>query len=162
MLIQEAIKMNSTPENNILKRREKALKRYDDEIQWYERGKRNQRRAFQLFQVCIIVFSGLTPLLILIDGFPKPLQALPAAAAGMLAGILATFRLQDNYTRFAYTLEMLKSEKFRFETRSTKDYGVNVDDQKALERFVHRMEELIINEVADWRQTTIKKDEEAK
>lgn len=153
--------MNQTPEDDFLKRREKAIKRYDDEIRWYERVKRNHRRGYQLLQLCIIVFSGLTPLLILIDGFPKPLQALPAAAAGMLTAIAAGFRVQDNYTRFAYTLEMLKSEKFKFEIRSTKDYGVTVDDQKALERFVSRMEELIINEAADWRQTiTKKKDDE--
>jgi len=151
--------MNPAPEDDFLTRREKALKRYDHEIQWYERLKRNQRRAYQFMQFCIIVFSGLTPLLILIDGFPKPLQALPAALAGMLTAIAATFRVRDNWTRFAYTLEMLKSEKFKFETRSTKDYGVNVDNQKALEKFVSRMEELIINEVTDWRQTTTKKDE---
>jgi len=151
--------MNQTLENDFLKRREKALKRYDEEIQWYERIKQSQRRGFQLLQVSIIVGSGLTPLFILIDGFPKPLQALPAALAGMLTAIVAAFRVQDNYVRFAYTLEMLKSEKFKFETRSTTEYGVEVDDQIVLERFVSRMEELIINEVTDWRQTTSKKEE---
>jgi hypothetical protein len=152
--------MNQKPQDDFIKRREKALKRYDDEIRWYERVKHTHRRGYQLLQLSIIVLSGLTPLLILIDGFPKPLQALPAAAAGMLTAVAAVFRVQDNYTRFAYTLEMLKSEKFKFETRSTKDYGVKVDDQKAFERFVSRMEELIINEVADWQQTTTKKEEE--
>ena len=154
--------MNPTPEDDFLKRREKALKRYEDQIQWYERTKRSHRLTLQSLQVCIIVFSGLTPLLLLIPGdFPKAIAALPAAAAGMLTAIVATFRVQDNYVRFAYTVEMLRSEKFKFETRSTKDYGVNVDDQQSLERFVSRMEELIINEVTDWRQTTIKKDEKA-
>ena len=142
-------------------RREKALKRYETEIQWYEKVKRNQRRLRQLLLISIIILSGLTPLLLLIDGAPKFAQALPAAAAGMLTALSATFRVSENYARFSYTLEALKSEKFKFETRATKDYGVTVDDQKALERFVTRMEELIISEVTDWREAVVKREEKS-
>ena len=151
--------MNPPQEDSLPTRREKALQRYQDEIEWYERVKTRQRRLHYLLQVSIIVFSGLTPLLILIDGTPKVLQALPAAVAGMLTALNATFRAHENYARFAFVLEALKSEKFKFETRSTQDYGVNVDEQAALERLVGRMEELLINEVTDWRQVVTKKEE---
>ena len=152
--------MTPPPEDDFLQRRNKALKRYDDEIQWYERTKKSQRLTFQFIQFSVILFSGLTPLLLLIPDCPKLAAALPAAVAGMLTAITATFRFQDNYIRFAYTAEMLKSEKLKFETRSTKDYRVAAGDQEAFEIFVSRMEELIINEVTDWRQTAVKKDKE--
>jgi hypothetical protein len=140
-------------------RREKALNRYEAEIEWYEKAKRNQRRLRQLLQSSVIVFSGLTPLLLLIDNVPKFVQALPAATAAILAALNAAFRVSENYARFSYTLEALKSEKFKFETKAAEIYGTKVNDQKALERFVSKMEELIISEVVDWRQVVVKHDE---
>jgi hypothetical protein len=153
--------MNQQPNGDFQERRGKALERYRDELQWYEQIKHRQRRAYQLLQICVIVFSGLTPILILIDQFPKPLQALPAALAGMLAAILATFRLQDNYVRYGYTTEALKSELLKYETRGDRDYGPDVDDQLAFERFVSKMEGLIMAEVTDWRQSAIRKEQPA-
>jgi|SRR5579859_1568950 len=151
--------MDQRPNADFQERRGKALERYRDEIQWYEQIKHRQRRAYLLLQVCVIAFSGLTPLLILIDQVPKTLQALPAALAGVLAAILATFRLQDNYVRFGYTTEALKSELLKYEARGDRDYGPDVDDQLAFERFVSRMEGLIMAEVTDWRQSAIRKEQ---
>ena len=150
--------MTSAPPDDFQDRRAKALKRCADEIAWYETVKRNQRRLRLLLLVSIIVLSGLTPLLILIDGAPKVAQALPAAVAGMLTAISATFRVPENYARFSYTLEALKSEKFKYETRAGKDYSLSVNDDKALERFVTRMEDLIISEVTDWRTTIAQRE----
>ena len=153
--------MDQQPSGDLQQRRDKALERYREEIDWYGHVKQRHRRAYQLLQVCVIVFSGLTPLLILIDQVPKPLQALPAALAGMLAAILATFRLQDNYARFGYTMEALKSELLRFESQGDRDYGPDVDSQKAFERFVSKMEAMIMAEVTDWRQAAIKREQTA-
>lgn len=140
--------------------REKALQRCQDEIRWYENVKRRQRLAHYALQASVIVLSGMTPLLILIDQLPKPLQALPAALAGMLAAINGVFHISENYARFAYTSEALKSERFRFETRTTRDYAAEVDDYKALDRFVSRIEELIMSDVSDWRQRIQKKEDQ--
>ena len=144
--------------DSIQARREKAIERYNAEIEWYEKAKRNQRRLRQLLLSSIIIFSGLTPLLLLIDNIPKFVQALPAALAAILAALNASFRVPENYTRFSYTLEALKSEKFKFETRASADYGIKVDEQKTLERFVTKMEELLISEVTDWRQVVLKRE----
>ncbi len=150
--------MDKQAGGNFQERRDKALERYREEVQWYGRTKLAQRRAYQILQVCVIVFSGLTPILILIDQVPKPLQALPAALAGILAALLATFRLQENYVRFGYTIEALKSELLKYETQADPDYGPEVDAQKAFERFVSRMEGMIMAEVTDWRQAAVRRE----
>lgn len=133
--------------------REKALQHCQENIDWYEKMKRNRRRAHYILQAGVIILSGLTPILILSDPpIPKLLQALPAALAGMLAAIMGVFQISESFARFAYTAEALKSEKFKFETRTTKDYQADVDEYKALNKFVARVEDMIMSEVTDWRQ----------
>jgi hypothetical protein len=153
--------MEQSSTGNFTERQQLALSRYQELIQWYEKHKRSQRRVYQLLQGCVILFSGLTPILILIDQTPKALQALPAALAGIFTAILATFRFQDNYVRFGLTLELLKSELFRYEMKAARAYAPGVDEQKALERFVEKMEDLIRAEVMDWRQTVLNKEEQS-
>ena len=150
--------MTQSNSESIQTRRDKAIERYTAEIEWYEKAKRNQGRIRRVLLTSIILFSGLTPILLLIDEMPKFVQALPAALAAILAALNATFHVPENYARFSYTLEALKSEKFKFETRVSEDYGVKVDDQKALERFVSKMEGLLISEVTEWRQVVVKSD----
>lgn len=129
-----------------------ALERCDELIAWYTREGRRQRLAFQSFQVAASLLSGITPILILV--LPPTLDgwaALPAALASIAVGLLGIFQWKENYIRFAYTGEALKGEKIKFETRTTKDYDVSLDDHQALSYFVARMEALVMSEVTDWR-----------
>jgi hypothetical protein len=139
--------MNSTPEP----RHEQAVQRCQEMIAWYDKTKVTQRELYRWSQILAVVLSGLTPILILWNELPKPLQALPAALAAIVTALNGIFQWKDNYTRFAYTGEALKSELFKFQTRTTVDYARDVDDQQALENFVYRIEQLRENEVTDWR-----------
>jgi hypothetical protein len=133
-------------------RRDQALKRCDELIAWYTKEGRRQRLAFQSFQVAASLLSGITPILILV--LPPTLDgwaALPAALASIAVGLLGIFQWKENYIRFAYTGEALKGEKIKFETRTTRDYDVSLDDHQALSHFVARMEALVMSEVTDWR-----------
>ena len=71
--------------------------------------------------------------------------------AAMAAALNGAFRPRDNYIRSAYAAETLKSEKFKYETRTTKEYGRTIDEYQALENFVTRIEALMASEVSDWR-----------
>jgi hypothetical protein len=141
--------------------RELVLKRCQDQIMWYEKTKRQTRNLHQSLKISTIVLGGLTPLLILWSDLPKPIQALPSALAAMTAALNGAFRPRDNYIRFAYVAETLKSEKFKFETRTTKDYSRTVDEYQALENFVTRIESLMASEVSDWRTLAEKEKAEA-
>ena len=120
-------------------------------ITWYEKVKRQHRVAYQISQVAAVVLSGLTPVLILWSDLPKPIQALPAALAAIAAGLNGIFQWKEGYVRFAYTGEALKSELLKFKTQTTKDYRASLEEQRALENFVARVEFLLLNEVSDWR-----------
>jgi hypothetical protein len=147
------------PTTDFENRQNKALQRYDNAIGWYRRAKDQNRHAYQILQVCVIVFSGLTPILILMSDVPKPLQALPAALAAILAGVMATFHVHDNYVRFGHTCEAMQSEVVKYETQAAPEYGPDVDEQTRLERFVRTMERTIMSEVTGWRQTGTAKEE---
>lgn len=142
----------TSPDNTPETPYQMALARCDELIEWYTKEGRRQRIAFQSFQVAAIVLSGLTPILILL--LPEKWDAwaaLPAALAAIAVGMLGIFQWKENYIRFAYTSEALKSEKVKFETQTTNEYDKNLDPQTILSNFVIRVEALVMGEVSDWR-----------
>ena len=108
--------------NNTDERRKKALERYNSQVAWYEKTKRDARVYFYLFQTLVIVFSATTPVLILATDC-KIVQAIFPAIAAILAGVLGIFQFQEAWRRRALALEALKSEFVKFDTRSGGDYS---------------------------------------
>ena len=140
-----------TPSSQEISPLQQALQRCDALIQAYQRLKRNSRIRYQTAQILAIVFSGLTPVLILWTDLPKPLQALPAALAAIAAGLNGVFQWKENYIRFAFTVEAIQSERVKFKTRTTREYAAKLAEHEALENFVTRVETLVLREVSDWR-----------
>jgi hypothetical protein len=132
-------------------RREFALRRVDEQIDWYETHSARQWRAFAVFQSAAVVLGGLTPVLILWSGLPKALQALPAALAAIAAGLVGIFRWPHNKTRYSFTAEALKSERVKYATRTTSLYRHELSDDQALDNFVARIEHIAMTEVTEWR-----------
>jgi hypothetical protein len=62
------------------------------------------------------------------------------------------FHWREDAIRFASTREALKSERFKFLTRTTEDYQTSLDDQEALNHFMARIEGVALHEVAEWQQ----------
>jgi hypothetical protein len=142
----------SVPElGDLAARREVALARADDQIDWYERHSRRQWQAFSTFQTAAVVLGALTPVLILWSSVPKALQALPAALAAIATGLVGIFRWPQNKTRYSFTAEALKSERVKYATRTGSLYGSERSDDEALNNFVARIEDIAMTEVAEWR-----------
>ena len=93
----------------------------------------------------------MTPVLILWSGLTKPIQALPSALAAMTAALDKALRPRDNMARMSYFKELLKGEKHKFETRTTKDYSQKLDDYEALNTFVEKVDSLMKSEISEWR-----------
>lgn len=128
-----------------------AMKRYAHVLYWYDFIKNRNRIYFYIFQSSAIVLAAMTPVLILVSGTPKWIQAFPAAAASIASAFLGTFHWRENFLRFANTAEALRSEKVRYDARVGSLYGGRVDDAKAFDTFVQRMEDIISSETAEWR-----------
>ena len=127
------------------------MKRYEHVLHWYDFIKNRNRTYFYVFQSAAIVLAAMTPVLILVSGTPKWIQAFPAAAASIASALLGTFHWRENFLRFANTAEALRSEKVRYDARVGSLYGGSVDDAKAFDTFVQRMEDLISSETVEWR-----------
>jgi hypothetical protein len=139
------------PEDDITSRRNVAIDDCQLMINWYEKNKRIPRRFYYTSQTSIIVLTALTPVLILWTDLPKPFQALPAALASIAAGLSAVFRWRENWVLRAHTSEALKRELVKFKARASENYSAALDQQKALDNFVNRIENLSMNEVSEWR-----------
>ncbi len=132
-------------------RRKKAVERYNDSVKWYERTKRDARVRYYIFQVAVIVLSGITPLIILATDSKLAQAAFPALAA-ICAGIVGIYQWQESWRRRATTLENLKSEYVKFDTRSGDDYALALTDDEAISRFVLKMESILEGEVSEWQR----------
>jgi Protein of unknown function (DUF4231) len=139
-------------------RRKKAVERYSDSVRWYERTKRNARVSYYTCQVAVIVLSGITPLVILATD-KKLIQAVLPALAAICAGISGIYQWRESWRRRAATLENLKSEYVKFDTRSGDDYSLAVPEDEAISRFVLKMEAILESEVSEWQRLRVPKSE---
>jgi hypothetical protein len=111
-------------------------------INWDTTTKHTARILYYVFQVFVIVLSGITPLL---AREPKLVQAaFPAVASGS-AGV---YQWRKSWRRRATTLEALKSEYVKFDTRSGDDYNSVLTDDEAISRCVLKMENMLEGEVS--------------
>ena len=132
-------------------REQAALRRCDDQIEWYSKHSVREWRWFVSVQTAAVVLAAATPVLILWGSVPKAVQALPAALASVAAGLAGTFRWLQNKTRWAYAAEALKSERVLYDTRTPPQYGSEMAEEAALAAFVRRIEEISMTEVSEWR-----------
>lgn len=130
-------------------RRTAAMTRYAQQLAWYERHADKDQLGFKASQVITLTFAALTPVLIAFGGVPSGIEAACSAAAAVSAGVLAVFNWRSNWVRFARTAELLKSEKARFDTR-TSPYSSDLGDEGVLNMFMTRIEAAALNETNDW------------
>lgn len=143
--------MNESVSTAACDRRVKAIDRYKSQVEWYEKTKNDARRYFYWGQTLVVVFSGITPFLMLAIDI-KWVHALFPALASILAGALGIWQFQDAWQRRAVALEALKSEFVKFDTRSGDDYRLPITEDQAIEHFVLKIEDIVGNEVAEWRR----------
>lgn len=131
--------------------------RYNPQIGWYDRKSMYNQKLYKRLQFLLIVFSSLTPILIIIEKLEQ-LQAIswlywvPTSTAVMvaiLASVIKTYRFQENWINYRTTCETLRKEYYYYEA--------NLDEYKAAEDteslFVERVESLISRENTMWLST---------
>lgn len=139
-------------------RKEEALARCEESIQWYKDEMTKSRRYFQWCQFSAIILAAVTPVLVVLQTMFEGQQvsivvliALFPALTAILTALNASFQWRENWIRFGATAEALMSERVKFRTRSTKEYSTAQSDQKALENFIIRIETMRLGETAAWQ-----------
>jgi len=124
--------------------------RYWKEINWYDKKANWNHKAYHTFQWIAIVFSALTPILVIIgDGYIRWITVGIAAIVAIVTAALKTFKYQENWINYRTTSETLKKE-IHFYKAGIHGYE-NVDDREAA--FVDRVESLISRENTMWVTT---------
>ncbi len=128
--------------------------RYEGQIVWYDNKAGINRQMYRWLQGVILVFAGITP--VLIEVTPSLLifgifhwATLTAAVVAILTAALKIFKFQENWISYRTTCDALQKEKYFYAAEA--DAYRNSDDRDVL--FVERVENLIAQENTMWLKT---------
>lgn len=128
--------------------------RYEDQVKWYDRKSNRNKRTYEIIQWGVIVFSTITPILVVIGGsWQRWMAAIVAFFVAIGTSLLKAFKYQENWIHYRTTCELLRKEIHYFKAQID-DYK-NSKDPRGL--FVERVEDLISREHTLW--LTIQKRE---
>jgi hypothetical protein len=138
-----------------------ALARADCLMDRYLRWKMRNHRYSNLAQGVALVFTAITPVILLSGDNARIVGAATAAIAAIATGLLNFTGWRDNYIRYGYTWHSLQTEKYRYLTRATKEY-LACDEDEAVRKFANRIENLVMAEVTDWRTEMQRAEQQAR
>ena len=131
--------------------------RYESQIQWYDAKAQSAKRTYQFLQWLLIVFSALTPILILLEShFGNWFPVTSAVLVAIITSALKIFKYQEHWIDYRTTCETLRKEIYLYQ--GCVDQYSTAHDKESL--FVQRVESLISKESTLWlRGQNEKKDE---
>lgn len=140
-------------------------KRLVDQMNWYDRKSSQQQKRFKRYRAIEIILGALIPFLLSFS-LPfkigdQPMDAINiivgaiGVAIVVLGGMLGLHKYEENYLQYRRYAEMLKSEKYLYQTRS---YPYNAKNRFKL--FVSRVEKLLGEEQEVWQEAYKRVDEE--
>jgi hypothetical protein len=147
---------NMSQENKKMTPQDYINERVEDQISWYERKSSWNQSRFKFFQLSIIVFGSLIPLLTVVDfdGFDlyaRFIIALLGSLIAIFSAIINLYKFQENWVKYRATAETLIREKYLYLTRS-KPYKDDLDADLTI--LVERCQAIMSAENSAWVQAT--------
>lgn len=136
-------------------RRQLALDHVQGLIAHCEQQTRFAWKGYYALQTATVLLAAITPCLIFIakgnpdNDFIGWLQLFFPAVAAVTAGASHIFHWREDGVRFTALGESLRSELWRFQTR-TGDYGPTLDEEQALDHLVTQVDALNLRTIAQW------------
>ncbi|NAW56942.1 MULTISPECIES: DUF4231 domain-containing protein [unclassified Vibrio] len=126
--------------------------RYWELLHWFDKHKTSSRVFYYLFQIITILFSALTPIVILaeLDAPYNLLEAVLPAMAAIAASIQALFKFNETWVSRAEASERLKSEFIYYKSRIGPLYSENITQNQVVGNFLDRIEEINRLERSVW------------
>ena len=159
---------NLSENNPLTPVREKALQYCQELIEDYKDNRRNSRNIYYSLQLATVVFSGVTPILVLVDKLEaglvwfKWLPVIFPAIASIVASIVTSFPFQENWISANTTVELLEAEQEKFilgVTQPYRCYDVDDDTQRqqkakqAIENFITQVNTIHLKQVQAGSET---------
>ncbi|MHC5822191.1 MAG: DUF4231 domain-containing protein, partial [Nostoc sp.] len=155
---------NFLAKNPLTPAREIALQYSQELINDYKKVRGSSRNIYYTLQLATVVFSGITPILVLVDkldvGIPlfKWLPVIFPAVASIVASVVTSFPFQENSVAANTTVELLEAEQEKFVlgvTQSYRCYDVEDETQRqqkakqAIENFIIQVNNIHLNQVQE-------------
>ena len=132
--------------------------RLEDQISYYDRSSIRNKGRYTFLKVLEIAFAASIPVVLAISELagnawyaPSVLRGLAAmlgAGVAILSGVQSIGKYQENWMAFRTTCEMLRHEKYFYETSC----GPYKDPATRVCLLVQRVEELISTENTNWQR----------
>lgn len=136
-------------------RRQLALDHVQSLIAHCDQQTRFAWKGFYALQIATVLLAAITPCLIFLakenpnNDVVGWLQLFFPAVAAVTAGASHIVHWREDGVRFTALGESLRSELWRFQTR-TGDYGPTLDEEQALDRLVTQVDALNLRTIAQW------------
>ncbi|MDF5716539.1 MAG: DUF4231 domain-containing protein [Rhizonema sp. NSF051] len=155
---------NFLAQNILTPAREKALQYSQELIDDYKKVRGSSRNIYYTLQLATVVFSGITPILVLVDKLDvgiswfKWLPVIFPAVASIVASVVTSFPFQENSVAANTTVELLEAEQEKFVlgvTESYRCYDVEDETQRqqkakqAIENFIIQVNNIHLNQVQE-------------
>ncbi|MEQ9359399.1 DUF4231 domain-containing protein [Coleofasciculus chthonoplastes] len=154
--------------NPITVARENALQYCQELIEDYKKSRQTSRNIYYTFQMATIVFSGITPILVLVDKLDigvvwfKWLPVIFPAIASIVASVVTSFPFQENWISANAAVELLEAEREKFilgVTQAYRCYDIADESQRknklkqAIENFINQVNTLHLKQVQESSKT---------
>jgi len=164
---------NFLESNPLTPAREKALQYSQELIDDYKKIRGSSRSIYYTLQLATVVFSGITPILVLVDKLDvgiswfKWLPVIFPAIASIVASIVTSFPFQENSVAANTTVELLEAEQEKFVlgvTESYRCYDIEDESQRqnkakqAIENFIIQVNNIHLNQVQELSKTKSSQD----
>jgi hypothetical protein len=124
--------------------------RFKDQLEWYEKHAKSSMIKFYLFQVVIVFFGAIIPIINVLPtgGDLNPIIKVSSAICGGIivaaTGLLQLTKAYENWINYRNTAEQLKQEYHLFELKA-EDYSDKKAPNKDLKErvFVEKVESII-------------------
>lgn len=134
---------------------EYMIQRVDDQIQWYDSQSQKAQKFYKRLQIAELVLAALVPILAPYAKYGICACIIASCGSGVvvLNGISKLNRYHENWIQYRTTSELLKSEKFLFQTKA----GPYSSQPESTEKiFIHNIENLISSENNQWKNLNLK------
>jgi hypothetical protein len=141
--------------SDLASRRQLALDHIHELIARYDELARRAWRNYYVLQGLTIGLAAVTPCFIVLakenptNGLLNWLQLFAPAIAAVSAGLSHIFRWREDAVRYTSLAENMRSQLWRFQTRSG-ELGIALTDEQALDRLVINVDELNLQSLARW------------
>lgn len=135
--------------------------RFEDQINWYDKKSKFNKKMYQSLVLIEIIFSVSIPFFVSYANDENPsikiIIGILAVCIALIAGLMNLYKFHENWISYRTTSETLKHEKYLFLTKSGV-YREKESKETPYNRLVQRIESIISKENTNWQQKINEKE----